>query len=71
MLVAVENVTTALKGIPNEVVWLLLAGALQLRGAQVSQVANTILTGTQKFLERSFNLYEPQDVAPWLLLPDL
>lgn len=70
MLVVVKSVTAALKDTPNEFVWLLLAEALQLHGVQVSQVANTMLTGTHKFLERSFKLYEPPDVMPWLLLLD-
>lgn len=69
MLVVVKSAAAALTDIANESVQLLVAGALQLHGIQVSQGTNTILTGTHLLQERSFNPHEPQDAVPWLLLP--
>lgn len=55
MLAFVKSVTAALKRIPNESVWLLLAGALQLRGVQVSQDADTIMIQVKIYFEAEEN----------------
>lgn len=69
-VVAVKSAAAALTDVPNESIWLLLAGALWPRGVQVSQMANTIPRDTHKFLERSLSLHELQEVVPWPRMAD-